>query len=367
MAQADLEGFRRSYKLVIEEETLLAAGDGAAESLAPTLASRDAVLIHEPVEGVRRFAEGLSDALAGAGVRVLGRRECGGERCKSVEWVVDTWRWLAAAGAARSTTAFIVGGGALLDAGGFAAATFMRGLPTVLVPTTTLAAFDAAVGGKTAANLEGKNVVGAFHNPRAVIVEPRLLAGLPERAFRSGFAEAVKHSLLSGWEGMEFLEAVAPPALERDYEALARLALWSLDYKMSVVARDPRERGLRRILNLGHTVGHVVEAASGYTLTHGEAVSIGLAAELMLSVEEAGLPPSAASRAVAMLKRLGLPVEPPGHVARRALAEARRLLMLDKKRVGGSIVVPLLEEPGRPVLREVSIDRLVRLMEVAWG
>ncbi len=367
MAQADLAGVEeRRYRVEFEEETLVAAGEGVLESLAPALAGGDAVVIHDPSEAVAKAAAGLAEALESSGVKVLGLRACGGEGCKSVEWVVETWGWLAERGASRATTVFVLGGGALLDSAGFAAATFMRGLPTVLVPTTTLAAFDAAAGGKTAVNLGGKNVVGAFHNPKAILVEPSLLIGLPERPFRSGFAEAVKHALLAGREGMDLLDALAGRALMRDPGALARLALWSLDFKMSVVVRDPRERGLRRILNLGHTVGHVVEAASGYELTHGEAVSIGLATELRLSVEEEGLDSSVVEWAVGMLESLGLPTRPPAGVAERALREAPRLLLLDKKRVGRSIVMPLLREPGRPVLREVPLERLLGLMEAEW-
>lgn len=366
MAQANLAG-ERLYRVTVEEDTIVAAGEGVLRSVAPRFASGEAVIFHEPVNAVESKARELAVALESAGVRVLGFRRCGGEACKSVEWVLETWEWLVGVGASRGVTVFVLGGGALLDSAGFAAATYMRGLPTVLAPTTTLAAFDAAAGGKTAVNLGGKNVIGAFHNPRAILVEPSLLAGLPERPFKSGFAEAVKHALLAGREAMNLIEFLAPEAAERRLESLARLALWSLDFKMSVVARDPRESGLRRILNLGHTVGHVVEAASGYRLTHGEAVSIGLAAELRLSEEEAGLDPGVAVWTAKVLRGLGLPLEPPGDVASTALMEARRLLALDKKRLGDSIVMPLLEEPGKPVLRRVSIDRIVALMEVLWS
>ncbi len=368
MAQANIGNVTsKKYRITCEEETIIAAGEGVLSSPPPGLISSDAIVIHEPVDQVAEAAKHLASSIEEAGFRVLGLRSCGGESCKSIEWIVDTWRWLAQANASRATTVFILGGGALLDAAGFAAATFMRGLPTVLVPTTTLSAFDAAVGGKTAVNLEGKNVVGAFHNPRAVLVEPRLLASLPERPFKSGFAEAVKHSLLSGWSDMKFLESVIGGALARSPESLSQLALWSLGFKMSIVVKDPREGGLRRILNLGHTIGHVVEAASRYSLTHGEAVAAGLIAELMLAEEETGLDSSVTRWTANTIDSIGLPRSPPEKVIPSILANARRLLLLDKKRVGETIVMPLLREPGDVVLARVSIGRILSLIEVAWG
>ncbi|BAA79547.1 3-dehydroquinate synthase [Aeropyrum pernix K1] len=356
MAQAAVE--RRVFRLSVDEETVVAAGVGAL-SEAPRAAGGTAYIVHE--EALSAEAARLARILEARGVEVLGAVAGGGERVKSLDWVTRLWDLMLQAGVERSTTVYIIGGGALLDAAGFAASTLMRGLSTVNIPSTTLAAFDAAAGGKTGVNLRGKNMVGTFHNPRMVLVEPGIVAGQPDEGYRDGFAELVKHVALSG--DREPAASLLPQALARRPAPLARLAFWSLGYKMQVVAGDPRERGLRRILNLGHTIGHALEAASSYTLSHGRSVSIGLAGELELSRRLAGLPRGEAEDVLDMLSTAGLPLEPPPGLA----GEAAGLVGLDKKREGGSIVMPLLERLGRPRLSRVPVETVSRLMVELWG
>lgn len=359
MAQATLVS---KFTIHTEDAIKIYAAPKGFEPVATAEAGREAFIFHEPALAGR--ASRLVEALKRRGVRILGSLECGGEACKSVEWAIKAWRALLEAKASRGTTVIIIGGGALSDAAGFVASTFMRGLKTILVPSTTLSMFDAAVGGKTAVNLNGKNVVGTFHHPSTVIVDPSLALALPERSYKDGFAELVKHSLLAGGEGIALVEVLGPKAANRDPGALLELAVWSLLFKMSVVARDPRESGLRRILNLGHTVGHALEAASGYSLTHGEAVAIGLVAELELSSRIAGLDPKILSWTRMVLRRFGLPIEPPGGID---LGRAAKLVLLDKKRVNDKILMPLLRRPGDVYIDEVPVDLVIKIISSLGG
>ena len=292
-------------------------------------------------------------------VGLLGYLEGGGEGSKELEWVVSVWRSMAERGVGRRSVVVVAGGGALLDSAGFAAATFMRGLDTVYVPTTSLAMLDAAVGGKTGVNLGGyKNVVGAFHHPRLVAADVSILAGLPSEPYRQGFAEAVKHAALDGESSLSMLESAVEGVKSRDVKVLEGIVEWSLKFKLSVVSRDFRERGLRRILNLGHTVGHAIESASGFAIPHGDAVAMGMVVELGLSVELAGLEADDAHRIIDVLRLYDLPVSPPDAL----LPEASRYVRGDKKRVGSRIAMPLLEKPGKPVIVPVELSLVESVM-----
>jgi 3-dehydroquinate synthase len=205
-----------------------------------------------------------------------------------------------------------LGGGVTGDLAGFVAATYLRGIPYVQAPTTLLAMIDASVGGKTGVDTcYGKNLIGAFHPPAAVVVDPRTLATLPERDFRSGLAEAVKHGLVADADYFGWLEASAPAILARDEATLAQLIRWSVELKAAIVGADEREQGLRAVLNAGHTVAHALEHVSAYTLTHGEAVALGLVAETAMA-ERLGLAEAGThARTTALLTALGLPVTLP--------------------------------------------------------
>ncbi len=221
----------------------------------------------------------------------------------------------------RDSALLLVGGGVVGDLGGFVAATFLRGIPYVQVPTTLLAMLDASVGGKTGVDTpHGKNLIGAFHPPAAVIADPRVLGTLPEREFRGGLAEAVKHGLIADREYFDWITESAERIITRDPETLAALVRRSVEIKAAVVSEDEREAGRRAILNAGHTVAHALEQASGYALAHGEAVAIGLVTECRLA-ESIGLaPPGVAHGVATLLARLGLPTTLPGFAPERLMA-----------------------------------------------
>jgi 3-dehydroquinate synthase len=195
------------------------------------------------------------------------------------------------------------------DLAGFVAATYMRGLPYLQVPTSLLAMLDASVGGKTGVDTpQGKNLIGAFHPPAAVVADPRALATLPDREYRGGMAEAVKHGLIADAGYFAWMEQEADALLRRDETALTRLVRWSVEIKAEVVSGDEREMGRRAILNAGHTVAHALERASAYRIPHGEAVALGLVAECALA-EALGVAPAGVGAQVSgLLARLGLPV-----------------------------------------------------------
>ena len=215
-----------------------------------------------------------------------------GEENKSVESVSRIWRMLSKQGARRSSILVCVGGGVVTDLGGFAASTFKRGMRCINVPTTLLAQVDASLGGKTGFNFNGlKNEIGTFSIPEKVIIDTRFLNHLPVRERMSGFAEMIKHGLLSNREYLIRLLNLEHQETTQEY--MLELIRRSVTIKNEIVTRDPREQGLRKVLNFGHTIGHAIESLSimqGSPLLHGEAVALGLVAELYLSVKEKGFP-----------------------------------------------------------------------------
>ena len=234
-------------------------------------------------------------------------------------------------GFGRDSGIIALGGGVTGDLAGFVAATYMRGVPYLQVPTTLLAMLDASVGGKTGVDTaHGKNLVGAFHPPAAVIADPRTLATLPERDYRAGLAEAVKHGLIADRAYFEWMETSAAALASREVRTLTRLIRRSVEIKADVVSGDERETGRRAILNAGHTVAHALEQASSYALPHGEAVALGLVVECELA-EQLGIAPAGLrTRVAGLLDRLGLPdaaAPRPGaeRGARRAWQPTRRI------------------------------------------
>ncbi|HET9455235.1 MAG TPA: 3-dehydroquinate synthase [Gemmatimonadaceae bacterium] len=231
----------------------------------------------------------------------------------------ETWARLTdellARGFGRDTTVVALGGGVVGDIAGFVAATYMRGVPVVQVPTSLLAMVDASVGGKTGVDAPaGKNLVGAFHQPSAVVIDPTVLRTLPEAHLRAGFAEILKHGVIAdaGYfeQSSRFLTSGAPSS-RSDLDELTRLIRRSVEIKASIVASDEREAGLRKVLNFGHTIGHAVEAATHYRTLHGQAVAIGLVAEARLS-ERLGIGASGIARDIEdVCRAAGLPTAIP--------------------------------------------------------
>jgi len=248
----------------------------------------------------------------------------------------DSWSMLTDAlldqGFGRDSALVGVGGGVIGDLTGFVAATYQRGVPFVLVPTTLLAMLDAAVGGKTGVDTpQGKNLIGAFHPPVAVVADPATLRTLPERDFRAGMAEAVKHGLIADAPYLAWIEATAAALLARDLDALTHLVRRSVEIKASVVSEDERDEGPRAMLNAGHTVAHALEHASGYRMLHGEAVALGLRAECIMGELAGLLPDGSFARVARALDRLGLPTRADGFTTERVRAAMHR----DKKNLAG--------------------------------
>jgi 3-dehydroquinate synthase len=274
-----------------------------------------------------------------------------GESAKTMAEAERVLRELARAGMSREDHVVALGGGVVGDLAGFCAHVYQRGVPVMQVPTTLVAQVDSAYGGKTGVDLpEGKNYAGAYHLPAAVIADTETLATLPPEELAAGFVEVVKTGLLAGgvlWERVCRIEALDPADLDDVVFACAR-------YKCAVVAADERDAGLRHTLNLGHTVGHAIEAASGYSrYRHGEAVGLGLLAALQLSSA-----PQLRDRVEAMLDRHGLPVELDPAVGVDAILDA---LQRDKKRTAAGVGFVLLSEPGAPRVDQPIDPAKVRL------
>ncbi|MFS8524475.1 MAG: 3-dehydroquinate synthase, partial [Limnochordales bacterium] len=251
-----------------------------------------------------------------------------------------------------------LGGGVVGDLAGFAAATFLRGVALIQVPTTLLAQVDAAVGGKVGVNLdEGKNLVGAFHQPRIVIADVDTLRTLPKRQLAAGLAEVIKYGVIGDPDLLQFVEDRLDRLAAGDRAALLRIVARSCEIKAAVVAEDEREtEGVRECLNFGHTIGHALEAAFGYEgMLHGEAVAAGMVAAAMLSARLTGFPEAEVQRLADLLQRAGLPAAPPPVEEAKLLTLIRR----DKKTVDQKIRFVLAEQPGRWVVRDDVPDDLV--------
>jgi shikimate kinase/3-dehydroquinate synthase len=282
-----------------------------------------------------------------------------GESAKSIEVVADLWSRFRAEGLDRNSVVVAVGGGSTLDAAGFAAATYARGIGVVNIPTTLLAMYDAAIGGKVAIDHAGvKNLVGAFHHPRMVIADLAILKSLPVMVMRAGLGEAVKALVLASPLGLDVLEA--EPSDERGLPLhLPWLIEEAIRIKASYVSADPEERSIRTSLNLGHTFAHAIESASGYQVAHGDAVAVGLVAAARLGAAVGITPPRLAARLARLLSRLGLPTRPPSGLDHQALVEA---MHADKKRRGGRWVFVVPAEEGAALVTEMPDVALSMLM-----
>lgn len=281
-----------------------------------------------------------------------------GEASKRLETVEAAYDWLVARRADRADVVVAIGGGVVGDLAGFVAATYLRGMALVQVPTSLLAMVDASIGGKVAVDhREGKNLIGAFYQPRLVVEDVTLLATLPERSLREGFAEVIKHGFIRDPAILDELERHAEALLEVEPAITADVVARNVRIKADVVSRDERDTGLRAILNYGHTLGHAIEAATGYRrVLHGEAIAVGMMAAAELG-ERIGLtPPRVRERQRALLSRFGLPLRLSG-VNVEAVMDA---IALDKKVTGQRLRWVLLREIGQPVLRSDVPADLVR-------
>ena len=282
-----------------------------------------------------------------------------GEQAKTLETVNHIYDWLASLRGERGDTLISVGGGVMGDMVGFAAATWLRGVAFIQIPTTLAAMVDASLGGKTAINLKtGKNLVGAFHQPKLVLSDLDLLKTLPDRELRSGWAEAIKHGLILDHKLLEDMEANSDSLIALEGDITAEIIRRSVAIKATVVSADEFERGETRILlNYGHTIGHAIEALTEYgTFLHGEAVAIGMGVAGRISVELGLISEELLERQEATLKRFGLPTRAPGLDTDELIERTKS----DKKSRGGAVQWVLLDGPGHATIRGDVPEQVVR-------
>ena len=330
MAQVTIHVPPRPYQARIENGLLAKAGEVVA-SLLPQH-SRLFVITVKPVR--RKWGKKLVASLSAAGFQTTVLEMPQGERFKRLATVEQLAEKLTRLGADRNAVIVAFGGGVAGDVGGFLASVYMRGVDVVQVPTTVLAQVDASIGGKTGVNLKaGKNLVGTFHQPRVVLIDPEVLSTLPEREYRAGLYEALKCGVIGNPELFQEFEQNRPAILKRDGKVLERLIAESVRLKAHVVSVDEKENGLRRILNFGHTVGHALEAETGYrTLLHGEAVAWGMVAAARIAKTVGRLDDSTARRVSEAT--LGLGRLPKLDVRGRNIV---RRLQSDKKTQNGKV------------------------------
>lgn len=332
----------RSYPIHIGAG-LLARGDLIRQHLPQP---RVAVVTNTTVGGL--YLDALSRSLAGAGVETVTVSVRDGESYKTWETLNTVFDALLAHRCERDTTVIALGGGVVGDLAGFAAATYLRGVPFVQIPTTLLAQVDSSVGGKTAINHPlGKNMIGAFYQPRLVLADISLLATLPDRELSAGLAEVIKYGLILDRGFFEWLERHIEALLACEPQALIHAVRRSCEIKAQVVAQDERESGVRALLNLGHTFGHAIEAGLSFgTWLHGEAVAAGMVQAARLSERMGLLSHADVERLCALLARARLPVAAPDLGADRFL----ELMGLDKKVQGGRLRLVLLKGLGEAYL-----------------
>ncbi len=303
------------------------------------------------------YAEALRAGLAGRYRQVFEVQLPDGEAHKEWGTLNRIFDALLEHGCDRKTVLFALGGGVVGDMTGFAAASYMRGVPFVQVPTTLLAQVDSSVGGKTAINHPlGKNMIGAFYQPARVVCDLDTLATLPARELSAGLAEVIKYGPIADLDFLAWIEANIDALLARDTAALAHAVRRSCEIKAAVVGQDERESGLRAILNFGHTFGHAIEAGLGFgEWLHGEAVGCGMVMALQLSRRLGLVDAAFADRVTALIARAGLPTVGPTLGAERYL----ELMRVDKKSEAGEIRFVVLEAPGRAGVRGAP-DAVVR-------
>ena len=332
----------RSYDVIVAAGILGQAGELLGTS--GFAGRRLAVISDETV--ARLHAGTLVGSLETAGFQATVHTVPAGEASKSMNRAEALCRDMIRAGHDRKSGVVALGGGVVGDLAGFVAAIFYRGLPLVQIPTTIVAQVDSSVGGKTGVNVaEGKNLLGAFHQPRMVLVDPETLGTLPDREFHEGFAEAIKHAAIRDARMLDDLAALDPASRDVPAVLIAR----NIAIKARVVEADEHETlGVRALLNFGHTIGHGIEAAVPYGgMLHGEAISLGMRAALFLSERHAGLTPDASVRILGLLDKFHLPLVLPDTITTASVMEK---LGRDKKFAAGAIRFVVLDAPGSAVV-----------------
>ena len=354
---------QQSYKIAIASQGL----DQLGESMTSLNLGKKVLVVSNPTIE-RHYGERARASLKGAGFEVICCTLPAGERYKTLASVQKIYNAALENRLERSSTLVALGGGVIGDMTGFAAATWLRGINFVQVPTTLLAMVDAAIGGKTGVNHpQGKNLIGAFHQPRLVLIDPQVLNTLPVREFRAGMAEVIKYGVI--WDAELFAQMEQCDRLDQlrylESGLLQEILSRSCQAKADVVSKDEKEAGLRAILNYGHTIGHAVESLTGYRLfNHGEAVAIGMVAAGQLAVELQFWDRAAESRQTALIQKAGLSTHLPAGVDIEAVIDA---LQTDKKVLAGRVRFVLPTQIGAATLTDVvppdTIRQILRQMQ----
>lgn len=341
----------RSYQIAIGPGLL-----GQADLLAATLSRPSVVVVTNEVVGPL-YLPLLARSLDDAGVHVQSVVLPDGEKYKEWTTLNQIFEALLRSHCERSTTLLALGGGVIGDMAGFAAACYQRGMPFVQLPTTLLSQVDSAVGGKTAINHPlGKNMIGAFYQPKLVISDTSTLETLPERQLRSGLAEVIKYGLIRDADFLTWIESNIDRLLRRDHDALSYAIYESCRHKAAVVAADEREAGERALLNLGHTFGHAIETGMGYGVwLHGEAVAAGTMMAAELSRLLGKIDGNAVERVEDLFRRAGLPITGPAMGSERY----RELMAHDKKVVAGKMKLILLQDIGQAFISDSCAESAI--------
>ena len=354
MAAVRVDLGERSYDIIVESGILTRVG----QEIGGVCRGRSALIVTEPAVGALYSAD-VTKSLAGAGFQAFTAEVAGGEECKTLASAAALYDRLLDARIDRTGVLVTLGGGVVGDIGGFVAATYLRGIDFVQVPTTLLAQVDASVGGKVGVDLpRGKNLVGTFYQPKRVLIDPDVLATLPPREFTSGLAELIKHGIISDQELFDFVRSETEALRRLDRDVLQKAIVRSCEIKAAVVARDEKESGLRAVLNYGHTVGHGIEAATGFAkYLHGEAVSIGMVTAALIAQGMGRAPQGLAGEIAGALAAVGLPVAPAPDVD---LDGVIRAMTFDKKVMFGKLRFVLPKRIGEVEVTDEVTEADVR-------
>ncbi len=345
----------RSYPIIIKNGCLTEIGEDLQKK---KIGNRYGVIADDHVAAL--YGDAFIAMLRMCGITAELFTFSRGEASKSLQTIGVLAGRLANAGFDRKDALIGFGGGVTGDLTGFLASAYMRGIPFVQVPTTLLAQVDSSVGGKTGVDIpEGKNLVGTFYQPQVVYIDISLLKTLPEEELLGGLAEVIKYGVIWDAEFFHFLCDNRQKILQLDEEIIIKTVYTCCQVKAEVVSQDEREGGIRRILNYGHTIGHAVEGASDYTIIHGLAVAIGMAAAAKLSVLAGFLVPETAKRITDLLIAYGMPVDIPKNLDRNRM---KKYLLADKKTVGGKVHYVLPTEIGKTCIVANLDEKLVDLV-----
>ena len=344
----------RSYPIHLGVRLLERAGELLRQA---GLRGKVAVVTNPTV--AQLYLDSLDEALRQAGFEVAPILVPDGEEHKNLKSLAAIYDRLIAERLERKACIVALGGGVIGDLAGFAAATYLRGVPYVQVPTTLLAQVDSSVGGKTAVNHDdGKNLIGAFYQPKLVLIDIAVLRSLPRRELIAGLAEVIKYGIIEDAALFSMLEHSIDKIIGLNQEMLTRIIAASCSIKARVVEADEREDDYRAVLNFGHTIGHALEAATGYRkFLHGEAVGVGMVKAAALSVNQRFCDAASLKRVMALIQKAGLPVEIPPEVAPQSLIQA---MEIDKKVAGGKIKFIMCEGIGKTRFHWLAPDEILR-------